>query len=748
MPEIQKYNLKEELKRADELYKDSTALVGMSSLTEPRYINSTRTQMFTSHLKQFLNLVEPQFPRVFTNAENTVGKHSSAYLKTKSDLEIIEKIEKYGDILETPYIYHLFVFDKKKKKYKVITRKEVEENLTEDFGFHYNNDEIDRFKVGDIIPKGDVLYKSNSYDESMNYRYGTNAKVQYVLNPYTSEDAADISESFSKRMTSMKVKKIPWGLNKNDIPLNLYGDEDEYKPYPDIGEPAAGIFGCARPQYNNQLLFDFKDSNLRIIKDSDRPVSYAGHGFIVDYEIYCNDDELEETSFNSQIIKYLNSQTKYWKKIYKVTKKIINSGYDYDKDIDYLHKRADEYLDTDKKWKDDSVFGGVKIVATIAEYLPLTKGNKFSGRYGNKSVVSRVVPDDQMPHTENGEVVDVRLNLLAIINRTTGFVPHELFITFICRRAREQMLKAKTLKEKEDILFSVIKDLNEKQYKSMYAYYKDLKDTKLQEEYINDCIYDGIYIHQNPVYEDEPILYKLQRMTKKYSWLEPYQLYINIDGHEIPQIQKTYLGEMYMIRLKQTDKKNFSARNTGSINTKELPERSYKNRNHQDLFSDKAIRFGEYETLALMTGLSEDELALFHAYYRTSVKGRRDVISHIFEPDRKLSEIDSSLTNRVAELFNVIFKSLSFELEFLDEDDVVRSMDNKDLQEYTYKGQTYFMTEYQFYLFKLEDELRSKILEETPGLTDEELSERIKEELISTKHVIGVKDAIRKDDKK
>ena len=379
LPEIQKYNLKDELKAADEKYKNSTALVGMSALTEPRYTNSTRTQMFTSHLKQFLNLIQPEFPRVFTNAENVVGKYSSAYYKTKNDLEIIEKIEKYGDILEVPYIYHLFVFDKKKKRYRVITRKEVEENLTEDFGYHMNNEEIDSFKEGDIIPKGDILYKSNSYDESMNYRYGVNATVQYVLNPYTSEDAADVSESFAKKMTTLKVKKIPWGLNNNDIPLNLFGDDDEYKPYPDIGEPACGIFGCSRPQYNDQLLFDFKDSNLRTIKDSDRPVSYPGKGFIVDYEIYCNNPDIEENSFNSQIMKYLKSQTKYWKKIYKTTKKIINSGYDYDREIDYLYKRADEFLDEDKKWKDDSVFGNLKIVATIAEYIPLRKGHKFTG---------------------------------------------------------------------------------------------------------------------------------------------------------------------------------------------------------------------------------------------------------------------------------------------------------------------------------------------------------------------------------
>ena len=135
MPEIQKFNLKEELVKADEKYSGSTSLVGMSSLTQARYINSTRTQMFTSHLKQFLNLTNPEFPRVFTNAENVVGKYSSAYKKTKAELEVVAKIEKYGDILEKPYIYHLFVLDQKKEKYRAITRNEVVENVTAKFPF-------------------------------------------------------------------------------------------------------------------------------------------------------------------------------------------------------------------------------------------------------------------------------------------------------------------------------------------------------------------------------------------------------------------------------------------------------------------------------------------------------------------------------------------------------------------------------------------------------------------------------------
>ena len=56
MGEIQKYSLKESLQKKDEEFKDDPALVGISGLTMPRYINSMRSVMFTSHTRQFTTL--------------------------------------------------------------------------------------------------------------------------------------------------------------------------------------------------------------------------------------------------------------------------------------------------------------------------------------------------------------------------------------------------------------------------------------------------------------------------------------------------------------------------------------------------------------------------------------------------------------------------------------------------------------------------------------------------------------------
>ena len=81
--------------------------------------------------------------------------------------------------------------------------------------------------------------------------------------------------------------------------------------------------------------------------------------------------------------------------------------------------------------------------------IDIKRGQKITGRYGNKSVVAKILPDDEMPYTEDGQRVDLLLNLLAIINRTTSFAIYELCITSICYQVRQKMREMATYEEKE-----------------------------------------------------------------------------------------------------------------------------------------------------------------------------------------------------------------------------------------------------------------------------------------------------------
>lgn len=731
MAEFQKYSLIEKLKTVDDDLQGSPSLLGMTMLTYPNYINSMRSTMFTSHLKQFLNLVKPEFPYVFTNNENIVGKYSSGYKRAKDDLYVFRKIAKFDDILDKPKKYVLFVFDKKTKTYDVVKR-EVCENLTENFGYDYINDVIDSFDEGDTISKDTVMYQSTSYDEDMNYAYGRNVTVAYTLDPYTSEDAAVASEYLRDTFTSIETDSIKIGLNNNMYLLNMYGDKKHYKPLPDIGEVVSNQLTAIRQQYNNQLLSDFKESALREVHEGDDIVYIDKDVEIIDYTIYNNNEEIPDNPFYDQINKYLDSQNHYYEQIKETCEEIFDSGYEYTREVDYLYKRAKEMLDSKKKWKDgDKTFGNMEIEVTIHRYAPLAKGCKITGRYGNKSVISEIRKNEDMPYTKDGRRVDLLLNLLAIINRTTSFVLWELLINGCSYQVRQHMKELSSYTEKENELFDFIRIFNEEQADKMFKNYLKMKK-KEREEYIDDAIENGIYIHQTPMWEKIPIFYRCQNAFKRFPYIHEDDLYLKKWGRENKILSKYFVGEMYIIKLKQSDRRGFSARSTGAIDTKSLPTRSFKSKSHLERISSSCIRFGEYESYNFSIGLPSEDIVLFHALYRTSIKGRKDIISMMFSDDDSIQAIDSSYTSRVGEIFGVILKAMGIELEFLDEDEEVLALNDEIVSSYMIDGKVYFCTEYQAYLLQRVQDIKEEVLEENPILTSNQLKEKV-EEIMKTR---------------
>ncbi|KFI73889.1 DNA-directed RNA polymerase subunit beta [Bifidobacterium minimum] len=53
----------------------------------------------------------------------------------------------------------------------------------------------------------------------------------------------------------------------------------------------------------------------------------------------------------------------------------------------------------------------------IAQHRKITQGDKLSGRHGNKGVISRILPEEDMPFLEDGTPVDIMLNPLGVPSR-------------------------------------------------------------------------------------------------------------------------------------------------------------------------------------------------------------------------------------------------------------------------------------------------------------------------------------------
>lgn len=722
-----KFNTKDELMKNDALLQGSHSMLGRTILTIPQYNNSTRSNMNTSHQQQLKNLITPDSPGFFTNGENLVGKYSSGYKKVKNKSTVYRIIKKFEDLVEEPTIYKFFYFDEVEKTYKVMTRTQCE-NLAEVFGYEYDNSVIDKFEEGDIIKPNTVMYRSRSYDDHMNYGYGRDIRVMYSLETFTTEDALVLSEEVNDIMQSMEAYTFSCGINDNDFPLNLYGDDEEYKSLPDIGEPIKnGIAFATRRKYNNQVLHDFKNEMLTKVLSTDR--KFYMEGKVVDIVVYCNNEDLERNTFNAQIYDYLMAQDKYYTEIIQTCEDIFKSGYEYSDDIDYLYKRALEFVDRKKKWTEkDSSFSNLKIFVTVEKRHAGTPGQKYTGRYGNKSVTAQIRKKEDMPYYYNhkGEKVYIQmiLSLLAIINRTTGGPIFEIATNFISRKVSEQMQQLETKKEREDLLWDYIGEFNPKQRTEMKRKYDSLSVPE-QEEYLDYCMNVKIHCNQPPAWDTEdPIFYRLSRITDKYDFIKPDTMYIRKWSREIKCMRPSYIGNMYMLMLKQTSKKGFSARGTGAINTKELPERSYKSKKYMEKVSSTAIRFGESESLNFCIGMMPEELALFHAFYRTSVDARSDMAKAILR-NEPLVKVKKTYTNRAAEILSVIMKSLSYEIEFYNEDQILEEFDTNTVKEFHDGAQTYICTDYEFYMIQRAKEIMDDILDEYGVLEEDELRSMI-----------------------
>ncbi len=92
-------------------------------------------------------------------------------------------------------------------------------------------------------------------------------------------------------------------------------------------------------------------------------------------------------------------------------------GQRFDQGVKALNERFESKIE--KLERGDELPPGVmKMVKIfIAVKRKLQPGDKMAGRHGNKGVVSRVVPIEDMPHLEDGRPVDVVLNPLGVPSR-------------------------------------------------------------------------------------------------------------------------------------------------------------------------------------------------------------------------------------------------------------------------------------------------------------------------------------------
>ena len=115
-----------------------------------------------------------------------------------------------------------------------------------------------------------------------------------------------------------------------------------------------------------------------------------------------------------------NPKGVWWQFVVKddnATKTIEGLKKQLDDAIDSLNKRFEEKVGKVQSG-DDLPPGVLKMVKVfVAVKRKLQPGDKMAGRHGNKGVISRITPVEDMPHLEDGRPVDIVLNPLGVPSR-------------------------------------------------------------------------------------------------------------------------------------------------------------------------------------------------------------------------------------------------------------------------------------------------------------------------------------------
>lgn len=615
-----------------------------------------RLQMFSSNIQQYLVLDKPTTPKVFSRFENQIGKISSSYMQAKEDYKIIS-------ILERNKLNKTLIVQTQDNKLDIIEIKNVN-HITENYGFELDNN-LDSYSQGDTIPKDTILYKSKAHDDLLNFRYGTNLRVAFLSwENKTYEDGVVISEEAAKKLSYTSVDELYVTVNNNDILLNLYGDNENYKCFPNINEEINTKILCSRRRIDYKNISNFSSNSLKEINDRD--VCFYVDGTVVDIEIYSNTNiENLQDNHNKQILDILTKQNEYHQSLINIVKE--NPHLDLTDEATYIYGKSLEYF-KEKKWYFDGEFDFLVIKFTVKKSKPAGIGSKVTNRCGNKGVVSEIngktvnlnidniIPIDKMPFNEDGPL-DLAINPLSPVNRliVTSMLEHEInFIT----AERIKQIKNNNLGDFFNSILELLDDINKVQHEEFMSFLNTLDDISLC-HLKQEITEGGLYIHQPPFFGNVSFE-DMRHLYKKYN-IHPSKVFYRDDNNVVHEIENPIIvADIYILHLKHQPLGKMSARSIDKTNIKGVPSKSKDKKLYQTPYSTTPVRVGEQELMNLLAFEKESPNILNFINNHSSNEEYRDNLAYELTTGEKIENINTE--NMSTDLMKAYLQTIGLEL--------------------------------------------------------------------------------------
>lgn len=206
-----------------------------------KHNSASRKNMWDSHSKQAQVLINGTPPRIQTGVLRELGKFTFD-IKMPCDALIIKVIEKYpkkmgyNRVKENPELVVIYEDIDTKQVGILIIPKYHTMHVRFGFKYRFNQKAVSHLREGQMIPKDTLIATTPNKDDDGEYGIGIEAKVAYMTLPQTIEDGFMVRRGFLESLKSTMIDSRVVQFGKEYYPLNLYGDKDNYKPFPDIGD--------------------------------------------------------------------------------------------------------------------------------------------------------------------------------------------------------------------------------------------------------------------------------------------------------------------------------------------------------------------------------------------------------------------------------------------------------------------------------------------------------------------------------
>lgn len=453
----------------------------------------------------------------------------------------------------------------------------------QDFGYRYEkrSDVWDRLGQGAQFDKDEVIASSPAVKQDGTYGIGLNAKTVFMSMPGTIEDGFIMSESMLKRLTPTVYNSVTANCGRKAFLLNLYGDEKNYKPFPDIGERIRddGVVFALRDLDDILSPADMTSRALRTVDHSfDRRVIGKPGARVVDINVFHDNrtnPAYTPVGMDSQMRKYYDTHCNYYREVINTYNRLKarrpNGTLKITPEFNQLLVEAQIYLPVQEGTRKLNRMYRLepldewRIEVTYEAQMTPNPGYKATDMHGGKGVICKVMKDEDMPIDENGNRAEViiyggstirRMNfgrmyehffnaagrdLTHRMRREAGLNPHHKPTTY-------QLAQVKANTELVDRFW----DLLMRYYQLIVPLqYDALVNDPDRARHVTHVLKDGIYLWMPP---NNPTNLRLSAKAVMESEFCPHYgkvEYTNNQGVRVKTVKNILVGDLYMIMLEK-----------------------------------------------------------------------------------------------------------------------------------------------------------------------------------------------------